>query len=88
MIIWGFVQNVGNTQSLKKHPKMIILKIYSKIDRRKKMTVVERIKIEIREMEGYDISDIDYENYVHDRIDQQYERIKKLIMERNKNGIK
>jgi len=50
------------------------------------MTVVERIKIEMREMEGYDISDIDYENYVHDRIDQQYERIKKLIMERNKHG--
>ena len=42
------------------------------------MTVVERIKIEMREMEGYDISDIDYENYVHDRIDQQYERIKNL----------
>ena len=49
------------------------------------MTVVERIKIEVREMEGYDISDIDYENYVHDRInqriDQQYERFKKLIQE-------
>ena len=43
------------------------------------MTVVERIKIEMREMEGYDISDIDYKNYVHDRIDQQYERIKKRI---------
>ena len=52
------------------------------------MTVVERIKIEMREMEGYDISDIDYENYVHDRIDQQYERIKKLIMERNQHGRK
>ena len=68
--------------------KMIIVKICNKIDRRNKMTVVERIKIEMREMEGYDISDIDYENYVHDRIDHQYERIKKLIMERNQHGSK
>ena len=39
------------------------------------MTVYERIIIEIKEMKGYDISDIDIRNYTEDRIRQQYERI-------------
>ena len=58
------------------------------------MTVVERTKIEMREMEGYDISDIDYENYVHDRIVQEIEQcihrvlypIKKILKHGEKHG--
>ena len=46
------------------------------------MTVYERIIIEIKEMKGYDISDIDIRNYTEDRIRQQYERI---ITERSWN---
>ena len=45
------------------------------------MTVYERIIIEIKEMKGYDISDIDIRNYTEDRIRQQYERI---LTERNR----
>tara|TARA_Y100000310_G_scaffold124006_1_gene122756 strand:+ start:2319 stop:2462 length:144 start_codon:yes stop_codon:yes gene_type:complete len=35
------------------------------------MTVYEEVIIEMKEMEGYDISDIDYENYIKDRIRQK-----------------
>ena len=35
---------------------------------------IDKIKIELREMKGYDISDIDLRWYTHDRITQEYER--------------
>ena len=43
------------------------------------MTVYEEVIIEMKEMEGYDISDIDYENYTEDRIRQQYEKISQFF---------
>jgi hypothetical protein len=39
------------------------------------MTVVERIIIEVKEMKGYDIEEIDLKNYTKDRITQQCEKI-------------
>ena len=39
------------------------------------MTVCERISIEVKEMKGYDIEEIDLENYTMDRINQQWEKI-------------
>ena len=39
------------------------------------MTVYERIIIEIEEMKGYDIEEIDLKNYTMDRITQQWEKI-------------
>ena len=39
------------------------------------MTVYERIIIEIKEMEGYDIEEIDLRNYYMDSLTQAYEKI-------------
>ena len=46
------------------------------------MTVYERIIIEIKEMEGYDIEEIDLINYDMDRLTQVYE---KILRERSAN---
>jgi len=43
--------------------------------RGERMTVCERIIIEVKEMKGYDIEEIDLENYTKDRITQQREKI-------------
>ena len=46
------------------------------------MTVCERIIIEVKEMKGYDIEEIDLKNYTMDSITQRYE---KILRERRAN---
>ena len=45
---------------------------------------IDKIKIELREMKGYDISDIDLRWYTHDRITQEYERVAQKIKQLKK----
>ena len=40
---------------------------------------IDKIKIELREMKGYDISDIDLRWYTHDRITQEIERFQRIL---------
>ena len=40
---------------------------------------IDKIEIELREMKGYDISDIDLRWYTHDRITQECERFAQEI---------
>mgnify|MGYP003150035753 CR=1 FL=1 len=49
------------------------------------MTVYERIIIEMKEMEGYDISDTDLRNYTKDRIRQQCEKISQFFKTEREN---
>ena len=40
---------------------------------------IDKIKIELREMKGCDISDIDLRWYTHDRITQEIERFQRIL---------
>jgi hypothetical protein len=48
------------------------------------LTVYEEAIIEINEMKGYDIEEIDERNYIIDRITQ---RCEKILRERRSNAI-
>ena len=50
------------------------------------MTVYERIIIENKEMRGYDISDLDIENYTKDRIRQEYANLHEKILTKRRMG--
>ena len=46
--------------------------------------VIDIIKIEMKEMEGYDISSLDLRKYTHDRITQEIERFKRTLERKDK----